>query len=164
MQIGGETLFLLSCAPADQLGLEVRGILWILRLPSGRTDPADLWDQAHHLHPEKGSQSREANVGTAHGLTTTAGEVLNESCNTYSRTRCSDRSLRAGGTWWTLWRRRKTSTNAPFVDFCSRWDTHVWRCFNLLFSQGLTCSPLSPLLPFWPGSPISPCKKQAITA
>lgn len=24
----------------------------------------------------------------------------------------------------------------------------------------LTCSPLSPLLPFWPGSPISPCQVQ----
>lgn len=149
MQIGGETLFLLSCAPADQLGLEVRGILWILRLPSGQTDPADLWDQAHHLHPENGSQSREANVGTAYGLTTTAGEVLNESCNTYSRTRCSNRSLRAGGTRWTLWRRRKTSKNTPFVDlhdlravdgtlmstYCFHSDSHVLLCL-LCFPSG----------------------------
>lgn len=43
----------LQSTPAAQLGLEVQGIPWILRLPSGRTDPADLWDQAHHLHPEE---------------------------------------------------------------------------------------------------------------
>lgn len=54
--------FSLQSAPAARLGPEVQGILAILHLPSGQTDPADLWDQAHHLRPE------EVTIGRYKGL------------------------------------------------------------------------------------------------
>lgn len=44
-------IFLLLSVPAARLGLEVQGNPWILRLPSGRTDPADRGDRALHLLP-----------------------------------------------------------------------------------------------------------------
>lgn len=37
--------------PADQLGQEVQGNPSILHLLFVQTDPADLSDQVHHLHP-----------------------------------------------------------------------------------------------------------------
>ena len=38
--------------PADQWDQGARGNLWILRLPSVRTSPADPWDRALHHLPE----------------------------------------------------------------------------------------------------------------
>lgn len=68
----------------------------------------------------KRSQSGDTSVGGTVGLTDTADEIQNDlntqyRLNTYSRTRCSNRSLRAGRTRWTLYRRRNTSTIASFT-------------------------------------------------
>lgn len=63
----------LQSTPAAQLGLEVQGIPLILHLPSGQTDPADLWDQAHHLHPEEVTIKKR--VCDAAGLRDTVDEV-----------------------------------------------------------------------------------------
>lgn len=96
---------MLRPVPAARLGPEVQGILLILHLPSDQTDPADLWDQAHHLHP-----------GEIKSVSGTVGIQMKQmrhrpmcKVDTYSGTGCSYRSLRASGTRWTLRRRRDTS-------------------------------------------------------
>lgn len=55
----------------------------------------------------KRSQSGDTSVGGTVGLTDTVDDIQNDlstqyRLNTYSRTRCSNRSLRAGRTRWTL--------------------------------------------------------------
>lgn len=96
--------------PADQRVQGVRGTLLILHLLSGRTDPADLWDQAHHLHPEEiTTNERFVDAVGPKDTEDTMSSEQKDKCklDTYSRTRSSNRPLWAGGTRWTLWRREK---------------------------------------------------------
>lgn len=121
-----------SCSsPAARLGLEVRGILWTLRLPSVRTDPADLWDRAHHLLPEEETcKARQLLPSYQRRRGTEA------TCDTHGRTRCSDGSLRASWTWWTLQSRRKMSTKT-FKLMDQRFFSSVCFCFGF-FSPTVT--------------------------
>lgn len=172
-------------APAAQLALEVRGILWILHLPSGQTDPAALWDQAHHLHPatdEKGVPIRRYN-GRCYCWPSRYSGWGVESSEHLMQTRHlqQDRVLQRvlEGRWDQVdpaeeKEHVKGSINSKLSKPMnsqgkkinkngSYWKSQAVKwyindVFMISVNKQLTCSPLSPLPPFWPGSPSSPCQ------